>query len=445
MVERAPDSRTGSAFGGRSGEIDSIPEPLVDLDRLSFAVRLRARLIACGAAAGLAAGVGISVLSAPLPTAFTQLIVGGPDTTRSSGEESPAAAQCHTADVAGRAAAALQMDFVELLDSYRCLARGPQVVAVEVTAPTEGEALRRAGALGPALHESRRALGTAQAAEIADAFLARRAAATLELAGVIGAASGLDTSTESAALVESRARSIGNIDLLTRADQDVQTELVVVGARIVDPPRMLPSPGLRRLGQGGLIGGFLGGGLALGAAVLASVLWPRPVRRRDVAGALGAPVVMAVRRPPPLRRHRGEASTELASAGAALARMIASTPGGVALLHIGCPGVAAALAEHVSGLPGSPELRVGALLPRPGWPAVQEFGPVVVLLVRAGHTSEATLRATARDLARAETAVLGIVLVDAHPKDHTDGLADAEYYAAMADHRAWLRSSGAAT
>lgn len=460
MVELSPGGR--SAFGSQPEH--GGPEPLFDLDRLSFAVRARSRLIAGGAVLGLVLGIGLSLLLAAPPTAKTQLQIVRADADAAIAEqqqavlakaqqdlpasapalESTAMAQCAAADVAGRAALALQMDAEKLAKSYRCREVAPEVVAVEATGANEEEALRRAQVLGEAFIEARRASAQDAAAVQSDAYVTRRAAETRELAGVVERTIQSVTVADAAGLLESRKELVTAINSLTTSDRNRRTQADVELARVFDPPRMVGVSRFEQAARAGAIGLVLGAGAAFGAALVAGVVRDRPVRRQDVARALGAPVLLDVRRPLRLRvRRRQDRSADLSAVGAALGRLVASAPGEVALLHVGAADVATALAERISDESQSPAPCVGGLAPSPGWPAIAEFGRLAVLVVRAGHCTEPELRSVARDLARAETEVLGIVLVDAHPRDHSEGAAAAEYYEAMAHHREWVRSSRA--
>lgn len=457
MVERSPEA--ASAFGFRSDRVGH--EPLFDLNRLSFAVRSRYRFIAAGAVLGLAVGAGLSIALAGPPKATTKLQLVHADAQQALARseqlvavaqqqtpivdplKSSAVAQCGTADVAQRAALVLGMDSLDLLKAYTCREVAADIVSVQVEASSEDEALRRAQALSDAFLESRRVSGEASAADQADEFVIQRAAQTRNLADVVERTTQSYTVADAAGLLKARDQLAEAIDSLTTSDRDRRTEAAVELTRVFDPPRMVPSAGFDDIAKAGLVGLFLGAAGALGLAVVAGVTSERPVRRRDVARALGAPVLMDVRRPPLRRGRRSEASADLGPVAAALGRLIAPAPGEVALLHIGCAQVATALAEHMSSLPQPSAPRVGSLSPSPGWPALAEFGRLAVLAVRAGHGSESELHAIARDLADAEIEVLGIVLVDAHPRDHTEGSAGPEYYEAMARHREWVRSGRA--
>ena len=168
---------------------------------------------------------------------------------------------------------------------------------------------------------------------------------------------------------------------------------------------------------------------------------------------------------------------------ATLAHVVRDAHGSISLLEVGCPGTAAALAldvaeqltperpvvivadlgrEHLSGsgetsgrsativdvsdLPydqPSPargtvvHLGVGSVGPGTSWVDLRRLGAETVLIVRAGHATTLGLHTVARQLAYSEISAIGVVLVQPHPKDRSDGtLWDALHAARRGRHAA---------
>ncbi|MFD2397462.1 hypothetical protein ACFSVJ_12795 [Prauserella oleivorans] len=95
-------------------------------------------------------------------------------------------------------------------------------------------------------------------------------------------------------------------------------------------------------------------------------------------------------------------------------------------------GIAALLEQggheriRVVAAPGDPLpeerlLGVGSVGPGAAWTDLAGLGGETVLVVRAGYATTDWLHTVARQLADGGIAVLGVVLVDADPSDHSDG------------------------
>ena len=152
---------------------------------------------------------------------------------------------------------------------------------------------------------------------------------------------------------------------------------------------------------------------------------------------------------------------------ATLAHVVHGAHGSISLLEVGCPGTAAALAldiaeqltperpvviiadlgrEHMSGagetsdrpativdvsdLPHhqpSPAqgsalyLGVGSVGPGTSWADLRRLGGETLLIVRAGHATTLGLHTIARQLAYSAISAIGVVLVQPHPRDRSDG------------------------
>jgi len=71
--------------------------------------------------------------------------------------------------------------------------------------------------------------------------------------------------------------------------------------------------------------------------------------------------------------------------------------------------------------PGRRQLGVGSVEPGTAWTDLELLGSQTVLVVRAGEATTSWLHTVARQLADRQIPVIGVVLVDPDPKDHTDG------------------------
>jgi hypothetical protein len=71
--------------------------------------------------------------------------------------------------------------------------------------------------------------------------------------------------------------------------------------------------------------------------------------------------------------------------------------------------------------PQERRLGVGSVAPGTAWTDLQYLGTQTVLVVRAGHGTAAWLHTVARQLADQRIPVIGVVLIDADPRDRTDG------------------------
>ncbi len=218
------------------------------------------------------------------------------------------------------------------------------------------------------------------------------------------------------------------------------------------------------------VGLVLGLGVGLALAAVASVVRDRPVLRRDIAAHLGASVIVqlpAPRRGPARLWRRSRAASERERVAATLARAVLGTPGAVSLLELGCPQTAAALAldmaeelategsvtvindlrgedlRKLAGETASPVrlvdgagslavepssiqgqeylIGVGSVGPGTAWMDLGRLGSETLLVVRAGHADTLWLHTVARQLADAEIAVIGVVLVHPDPRDRSDG------------------------
>jgi tetrahydromethanopterin S-methyltransferase subunit B len=455
----------------------STDQPLLDFERLVAGIRWRRRTWMSLALLGLFAGVLLTVLHPPSPTAVTRVLVVHADdqqAQRSTLMETDVAL-CQTSAVAGAALRQINVDErpADFLGTYRCEGVTPNVLEITVSGTSDGDAVRRAQALADVFITNH----VKRTQDAVDAqvkpLLDRQARLERTLATVNNTISSTTTPAQLDALYTARAGIASQIqDLEKRAeDARVGAPTVATGTRVVDPSRALPI----RLMRGGItnaaVGLVLGLGIGLAVAAVLGVTQDRPVRRRDIAAELGVSIIAQLPSPPRgLRglRRRSRHVRERQRVAATLARVVCGAHTAISLLEIGCPGTAVPLTfdiaeqvaperpvvvvmdlsrDHLSeagersggqvrivdvaDLPvdqlspnaARPELYlgVGSIGPGASWVDLGRLGAETVLVVRAGYATTLGLHTIARQLAHSEISAIGAVLVAPDPKDRSDG------------------------
>ncbi|MFC9699740.1 Wzz/FepE/Etk N-terminal domain-containing protein [Streptomyces sp. NPDC056943] len=457
----------------RTTSESSAPLALVDLQTLVVAVRRRRRLWFSMALLGLLAGVALAVLLPPPPTAMTKVLVAHQ-------EDQPSdpgtlirtdAALLHTTRIAGEALRSLKSPVKpeDFMRDYEGLGLTNNLLQITVTADSGPEAVARAQALADAfVADHVRRIREAANAE-AKALLDQRDRMRAELAQVnetIGDGapeSGPKASADMESLFARRAELTSRISDFDQraADARIGTPRLVSGTQIVDAPRVVRYSLPKTAATNAAIGLALGLALGLAVAAVGAVVADRPVLRREIAAHLGASVIaeLPLRSVAPWQRRRARSARERLTTS--LARTVRRSAEPVSLLELGCARSTSVIALDlaralgadgpvvvIDGLPG---LRLAGRRPRPGdptvvsgeraavasyrerplgvgsvapgaaWTDLPYLGARTVLVVRAGHGSTAWLHTVARQLADQRVAVIGVVLVDADPRDRTDG------------------------
>ncbi|MFJ2742916.1 Wzz/FepE/Etk N-terminal domain-containing protein [Streptomyces sp. NPDC087440] len=446
---------------------------LIDLHALVAAVRRRRRLWSALALLGLVAGAALAVLLPPPPTAVTKVLVAHRedqpnDTGTLIRTDVALLGTTRIADAALRSLDSPEKA-EDFLKDYTGLGLTNNLLQIEVKADSDAQAVARAGALANAFvaDHVRRMRETAKAE--AKALLDQRDRMRVELAQVnesIGkqppttdpkGAAGTETLYARRAELNSR---IADFDQRA-AEAGTGTPRLVSGTQIVDAPRALRHSLLKGLVTKGGIGFALGLVLGVALAAVGSVVGDRPVLRRDIAEHLGASVVAELPGRPGRVWRRRRTRAARARLTTSLARTVRGSAEPLSLLELGCArtagtvalDLARALAQDgpvvvVDGLPGERLVKrrprpgdpdvvggeragsvpaeerligVGSVAPGTAWTDLQYLGTRTVLVVRAGHGSTAWLHTVARQLADQHIPVIGVVLVDADPRDRTDG------------------------
>jgi hypothetical protein len=451
-------------------------EPLVELDRLVVAVRLRRHWCLIGALVGVLLGLAVPRLHGGSSASAAVLVSRGDrpgplkDYNQQSGVlqaagaevipgvmPSTGAALCSGGAVAGPAAARLGISPAALAGSYSCSDAAPDVIKVTARSPNPQQAQRTVAAVTEAFLGAYRAQQQQNASTQASDLLAQRGRLEQNLTEV--------TRSLAASTYPAQIQSLEDLqkDLLTRMDDltgratDLQTTATTAaaGSRVVDPPIAVPDHHKLILPVAGGLLGLLGGAAA---AVLGVIITDRPLRRREVATALGEPIALDVAR----IRHGRRRRLDPAAAAGLLARLLRDGHR-VLVLESGCPAVALDVTAAAAGqlevrptaaLGGAParvrgaqtrvagavqlappesvagsaaQLQIGSLRPAGPWAAADATDRVAVLLVRPGHESAAGLAEGAEDLRSLGIAVAAVFLVDPDRHDRSDGFAGAAF------------------
>ncbi|MGH3914199.1 MAG: Wzz/FepE/Etk N-terminal domain-containing protein [Pseudonocardiaceae bacterium] len=460
----------------------SLPEPLLDLQRLVAGLRWRRRIWMSLGLLGLLAGALLAVLVPPPSTAVARILI-----THENDQESVSGSLMET-DIAllettRIAAATLQRIEADerpedFLKSYSGEGLTGNILELTVRAPSDQDAVIRAQALADTFIADHLQRTEAAANAETQALIDRRDQAEAELARVDDSIAGTAEGTaELEALYVRRAELAGQIQELGARAQEAGSGAprVVAGTQLVDSPRAITGSPLVAAVMYAAVGLILGLGAGLALAAVTSVVADRPVLRRDIAAHLGASVIAqlpAPRRGPARLWRRSSSAQERKRVAATLVRAVHDDPGAVSLLELGCPRTAAALALDIAeelagdrpvvvidGLPGrhlrslagktltrkaqhpirildgaerpaggpsalpQPERRlgVGSVGPGAAWTDLRQLGSETLLVVRAGHSSALWLHTVARQLADARIPVIGVVLVHPDPRDRSDG------------------------
>ncbi|EMD29129.1 Wzz/FepE/Etk N-terminal domain-containing protein [Amycolatopsis azurea] len=445
-------------------------EPLIDLQRLVVSIRRRRRLWTATALLGLIAGGLVAMLLPSPPTAVAQILVIHPDDspTDSGTLMRTDVAVLKTTKTAGEALKKLNSTQApeEFLKDYDGLGLTNNVLQLTVKGKTKDEAIARAQAISDAFIAEYIGRNQAAAAAQQKALLDQRNQAQNELTPIEASivteeAKGRNANpAQLERLYSRRAELTSKIsDYDGRAQEaGIGTPKVAAGTQIVDAPRILPKSLLKTLGTDMGIGLALGLLAGLGLAAITSVVKDRPVLRREISRHLGASVIAQLPEPPRFLR-RSRAVTRRQRAAATLVRAVSQEGGSVSLLDLGARRVTAALAvdmarelaekgpvslvddlpkANLRELAGDAPIQVldrgdaplngkerrigvGSIEPGTAWTDLEFLGEETILVVRTAHANTEWLHTVARQLADRRIPIIGVVLVDPDPRDHTDG------------------------
>jgi capsular polysaccharide biosynthesis protein len=285
---------------------------LVSFHYLRAAVRRRRRVFVLLALLGVLLGVAFLVANPAPRTATTTLRLTHQDGVDPSGAIATDISLMTTRTVAEQTTSALglTMSPEDLINSVKAVPSGsPEILQLNMSAPTEAEAVRRLDRFTKDYLGFRANQISAQSevkikdykgqikALQAQARMLRQRIEDLTASGDTGSSRLTDTATE--------LEQINNkIDSLQTAvdDETLRQETIVLTSRVIDPAAPMSSGGLRRVVlvlASGLIGGLA---IGFGVVVLGALLSDRLWLRIEVASALNAPVLGSARRIAPLSR-----------------------------------------------------------------------------------------------------------------------------------------------
>jgi hypothetical protein len=464
--------------------VTAAPSPqqqqLIDLQQLMVSMRQRRRACLVAGLLGLLAGVLVAVLVPAKPSAVTRVLVVHETEEPGSGGSliKTDIALLETTRIAAAALKSVNStdrpeDFVK---EYEATPLTDNVLELTVTGADDGDAMARAKALADAFIADHVQRVQAAAKADAQALIDRRTIAQQELAQVkasIAAMSEADRRnqpTQLDAFYDRQGQLDSQITDLTNRAEEAGTGAprVAAGTQIIDDPRALPRSFVKTAVTNGAIGFVLAFAAALALSAVTSVVRERPVLRRDIMEHVGASVIAEVREPRRgLARLLSRQEGARRQVAATLGRGIGQNRGSVSLLELGAPKAAAALAVDVakalswesnviiiddltrgrlgkrvdasdgpirvvdgSARPahwpqaaGRPErvLGLGSVRAGTSWTDLPRLGAETLLVVRAGYASASWLHTVARQLADLQIPIIGVVLVDADPKDRSDG------------------------
>jgi capsular polysaccharide biosynthesis protein len=285
---------------------------LVSFHYLRAAVRRRRRVFVLLALLGVLLGVAFLVATPAPRTATTTLRLTHQDGVDPSGAIATDISLMTTRTVAERTISALglTMSAQDLINSVKAVPSGsPEILQLNMSAPTEAEAVRRLDRFTKDYLGFRAKQISAQSevkikdyegqikALQAQARMLHQRIEDLTASGDTGSSRLTDTATE--------LQQINNkIDSLQTAvdDETLRQETIVLTSRVIDPAAPMPPGGLRRavlVLATGLIGGLA---IGFGVVVLRALLSDRLWLRIEVASALNASVLVSARKiAPPWR------------------------------------------------------------------------------------------------------------------------------------------------
>jgi len=210
------------------------------------------------------------------------------------------------------AALGLAMTPEALMKTVGAVPTTSDVLVLNLTGPSDAEAVRRLSAFTTVYLQFRATQVSAQA-DVLLAGFDQRIATLQNQAGVLTkristlSAAGGDASGQLDDAITQRAQLLAQIGTLQQSVQDtlLRKASVVSASRVIDPAAAPPGGGTRRLALtlgSGLIGGTA---LGVGVVLLLAILSNRLRLRVEVAAALETPVLLSVRRltPPALLRR----------------------------------------------------------------------------------------------------------------------------------------------
>jgi capsular polysaccharide biosynthesis protein len=285
---------------------------LTSLGFLRAALRRSAWLWRGLAAAGLLVGIGIffrfpAVYQASTSVLLTPLATGGEDAGAPITNEVTIA---QSREVAGLAVAklGLQETASKFLTTYTVTPTTDRVLFITVSAPTSGDAVKRADVVAQEFLKYRAGLLESQEQLVISALTQQMNQAQQKVKSITAQIDRVSAQPVSAAQRSrlgnlNREQTQANAALValqqvaagTKANSQVTTDTIVHGSQVLDSASPLPPHSrVKRLLEYAAIGLIAGLALGVGIIVIRALISDRLRRRDDVAQVLGAPVKLSV-------------------------------------------------------------------------------------------------------------------------------------------------------
>lgn len=277
--------------------------PLVSLRFLVDALRRRWRTVVASGLVGMALGVAYLAMVPPMATGTTTILLAHEEGADPAVAMATDMSFLRTRVVAEAVTKQLDLDMTpeQFQQSVVPLPVSSDILTLEVSAPSDAQAVRRAEALADAFLGFRAAQLESQTAGEVRELEARKASLDKQVELLTSrydalVAGGPEAQSEAAAVLTSRSQLTAQVGEIQQQieDANLKTHAIVNATNVLDPASVVPQSGLKRavlvLGSGTMAG------LALGAAlVLFPAITSDKLRRRDeVAVAVGAPVRVSV-------------------------------------------------------------------------------------------------------------------------------------------------------
>jgi capsular polysaccharide biosynthesis protein len=342
---------------------------LTSLGFVGAALRRRARLWCAIAVAGLLVGLGLYVGFPPAYQASTTILLtqmpgssGAVPLLKPSDVMQDDIAMLQSRTVAERTmrALGLQQSVESFLAAESVTPVTDRVLSLTVSAPSSGEAVRRANALAAAFLQFRAEQLQAQQNSVLGALnqqITQSQQRIASLAGQIASLSRQQTTpsrhaklktlqTEHDQALTALAQSEQSTDAY-RATTRLATASMVQGSEVLDDATPLRHSSIKHAGLYTIAG--LGGGFALGVVlvIVRELASDRMRRREDVSRALGAPVRLSVQSRPPRRWRPGGRRGLAAARGDDTRRIVAHLRGSLPASSRGTAALAVVAVDNV--------------------------------------------------------------------------------------------------
>jgi capsular polysaccharide biosynthesis protein len=285
------------------------PMPFVSLGYVWWALKRRRRFWCGTALAGLIIGLGLFATTAPGHHATISLLLVNDPTQQPSDAITTAATLAQSQAVAAEVVQQLGISETPgaFSGSYTVTTPTTQVLAIEISAPSDAEAVRRATTLATVFLSYRANLANKElqlevanlnqqvtAAQATVSSLDNQISNLKAEPATAATQTGIEALQAKRSNAEAALSQVQQYASTTQATDRLNTASVVKESQILDSAATAKTSAKRRLVLD--VGGPLMGGLVLGMAIVivGALLSDRMRRRDDIAAAIGAPVTLSV-------------------------------------------------------------------------------------------------------------------------------------------------------